>query len=134
MFSIYTFPLCVLDILTEEAKQISIHRIWLEAQNYAHLETLSITWWILATVGQSCTSLCSLYIVIIIVYIKMECPWPNASKFTRAVLNLSWRIFFFFFLKQKKKFNMMLFSSYILFASTFVVGLDGERADSQIAA
>lgn len=29
---------------------------------------------------------------------------------------------------------MMLFSSSILFASTFAVGLDGGRADSQIAA
>lgn len=36
---------------------------------------------------------------------KMECPWPKASKCTRAVLNLSWRLFFFcffFFFKAKE--------------------------------
>lgn len=83
--------------------------------------------------GRDALFLCSLYIVIITVYIKMECPWPKASKFTRAVLNLSWRIFFFI-LKQEKKFNIFLFSSSILFASTFVVRLGEERADFQTAA
>lgn len=48
--------------LTEETKQISIYCIWLEAQNYTHLETLSITLWILATLGPSFTvSLLTLY-------------------------------------------------------------------------
>lgn len=113
MFFVYSFLLCVLDILTEEAKQISIYHIWLEAQHYAHLETLSITLWILAILGQRCiVSLLTLY-VIITVYIKMECPWPKASKCTRAVLNLSWRLFFFFKAKEEIQYVSIFFFHFV---------------------
>lgn len=119
--------------LTEETKQISIYCIWLEAQNYTHLETLSITLWILATLGPSFTvSLLTLYS-----YYQSYIQKWNAHDLKHPNLLQLYSIYlegFVFFFKQKNKFNMMLFSSSILFANTFVMGLDGKRADFQIAA
>jgi hypothetical protein len=114
LFSDYIFSLWILDILTEEAKQISTYWIWLEAQNYAHLETLSITLWILATLGLPVAlSLCSIYVVIITVDIQMECPWPKASKFTSTVLNLSWKIWNFFQSKEEIQYNVLSFFHFV---------------------
>lgn len=63
--------------------------------------------------GRDALSLCLLYIVIITVYIKMESPWPKASKCTGAVLNLSWRIFFYFKAKEEIQYVSVFFFHFV---------------------